>query len=79
MKTLSEEDHDVGKLLHLVAYVAIGYFAEAEWRDALPHLEGLPDGFMGLVLAHLWGVVLNAGRASGSGCGYVSERGMTDT
>lgn len=79
VETLGEEDHDVGKLLHLVADVAVGDFAEAERRDALPHLEGLPDGFVGLVLTHLRGVVLNSGRASGSVCGYASERGMTDT
>lgn len=59
METFSKEDHNVCKLLHLVPYVAVGDFPETEGGDALPHLEGLPDGLMGLVLTHLRGVVLN--------------------
>lgn len=58
METLGEEEHDVCKLLHLVPYVTVGDFPETEWGDALPHLEGLPDGLVGLVLADLRGVVL---------------------
>lgn len=58
METLAEEEHNVGKLLHLVPYVTVGDFPEAKRGDALPHLEGLPDGIMGLVLTHLRGVVL---------------------
>lgn len=58
MEALAEEDHDVCKLLHFVPYVAVGDFAEPERRDALPHLEGLPDGLIGLVLTHLGGVIL---------------------
>lgn len=58
VETFGEEDHDVGKLLHLVAYVTVGDFPETEGGDALPHLEGLPDGLVGLILAHLRGVVL---------------------
>lgn len=58
VETLGEEDHDIGKLLHLVTYVTVGDFPEMERGDALPHLEGLLDGLVGLVLAHLWGVVL---------------------
>lgn len=79
METLGEEDHDVGKLLHLVADVAVGDFAEAEGRDALPHLEGLPDGLVSLVLAHLRCVVLNAGPAAGSGSEYARERDNAET
>lgn len=60
METLGEEDHNVCKLLHLVSYVAVWDFPETERRDALPHLEGVPDGFVGLVLAHLGAVVLYA-------------------
>lgn len=62
MEALSEEDHDVCELLHLVPYVAVGDFAETERGDALPHLEGLPDGLVGLILTHLGGVVLYAER-----------------
>lgn len=58
VETLREEEHDVGKVLHLVPYVTVGDFPETERGDALPHLEGPPDGLMGFVLAHLWGVVL---------------------
>lgn len=60
METLSKEDHNVCKLLNLVPYVAVGDFPETERRDALPHLKGLPDGLVGLVLTHLRGVVLYA-------------------
>lgn len=58
METLAEEDHDVCKLLHLVPNVVVGDFPEAERSDTLPHLEGIPDGLVGLVLAHLRGVIL---------------------
>lgn len=58
VETLSKEYHDVSKLLHFVPYVAVGNFPEAKRGDALPHLEGLPDGLVGLILTHLWGVVL---------------------
>ena len=64
VETLSEEDHDVGELLHFVPYVAVRDFPEAKRSDALPHLEGLPDGFMGFVLSHLWGVVLYTARCA---------------
>lgn len=62
METLTEEDHDVRKLLHLVPYVAVGDLPEAERGDALPHLEGIPDGLVGFVLAHFGGVILYPGR-----------------
>lgn len=58
METLRKEEHDVGELFHLVPYVTVGDFPEAKRGDALPHLEGLLDGLVGLELAHLWGVVL---------------------
>ena len=58
METLGKEEHDVCKLLHLVPYVTVGDFPEAERGDALPHLEGLPDGLVGLILTNLRGVVL---------------------
>lgn len=58
MESFSKEDHNVCKLLHLVPYVTVGDFPEPEWGDALPHLEGLLDGLVGLVLTHLRGVVL---------------------
>ena len=60
VETLSEEQHDVGELLHLVSDVAVGDLAEGQRGHALPHLEGLPDGLVGLELAHLGGVVLDA-------------------
>lgn len=59
VETLGEEEHDIGKLLHLVPYVAVGNFPETQRGDALPHLEGLPDGLVGLILTHLRGVVLD--------------------
>lgn len=58
METLSEEDHDVSKVLHFIPDVTVGDFSETQRSDALPHLEGFPDGLMGLVLPDLWGVVL---------------------
>lgn len=58
METLGEEEHDVCKLLDLVSYVTVRDFPETKWGDALPHLEGLPDGLLGLVLTHLRAVVL---------------------
>lgn len=61
MKALGEEDHDVGVVFDLVADVAVGHLAESQRRHALPHLEGLPDGFVSLVLTHLGGVILYAG------------------
>lgn len=67
VETLCEEDHDVGELLHLVPYVAVGNLSETERRDALPHLEGLPDGLVGLVLPHLGRVVLNTEEGQGRG------------
>lgn len=70
VETLGEEEHNVGKLLHLVPYVAVGDFPETKRGDALPHLEGLPDGLVGLVLTHFWGVVLYAEE-----CVIVCERG----
>lgn len=62
MEPLTEEDHDVCELFHLVPDVAVGDFPEAERGDALPHLEGLPDGLVGLVLANLGGVILDTNR-----------------
>lgn len=64
VETLRKVEHYVGKLLNFVPYVAVGDFLEAEWGDALPHLEGLPDGFVGLVLARLRGVVLDAAQST---------------
>lgn len=58
VETLGEEEHDVGKLLHLVPYVTVWDFPETKRGDALPHPEGLPDGLVGLVLTHLRSVVL---------------------
>lgn len=58
METLAEEDHDVCKLLHFVPNVAVRDFPEPERSDALPHLEGLPDGLISLILAYLGGVIL---------------------
>lgn len=60
METLRKKDHDVGKLLHLISYVAVWDLPEAKWCDSLPNFEGPPDGLVGLVLAHLRGVVLYA-------------------
>ena len=74
VETLSEEEHNVGKLLHLVSYVAVGDFPEAKRGDALPRLESLPDGLMGLVLTHLRGVVLYTDDECGIGGGRGWER-----
>ena len=66
VETLGEEEHDVSELLHLVTDVAVGDLAEGQGGHLLPHLEGLADGLVRLVLAHLGGVVLDA---AGGGCG----------
>lgn len=62
VETLRKKDHDVSKLLHLIPDVAVGDLPETKGCDFLPNFEGPPDGLMGLVLAHLWGVVLYARR-----------------
>jgi len=67
VETIGEEEHNVGELLHLVPDVAVGDLPETKRGDGLPHLEGIPDGLVALVLAHLRGVVLYAARCEGAG------------
>lgn len=58
VEALGEEEHDVGKVLDLVPYVAIGDLAEPQRGYALPDFEGFPDGLVGLILAHFGCIVL---------------------
>lgn len=58
METLREGEHDVCELVDLVPDVAVGDLSEGERDRALPHFEGLPDGFISGLFANFRGVVL---------------------
>lgn len=60
VETICEGEHDVCELVNLVSDVAVGDLSEGERDRALPHLEGLSDGFICGSLADLRGVVLYA-------------------
>lgn len=59
MEALSKHDHDVGVLVAILD-VGIGYLSETQRCVTLPHAEGLADGLIGAILAHLGGVILDA-------------------
>lgn len=60
METLSKQDHDVRLLFMAFSDVGIGHFAEAQWCGTLPYTESLSDGLECGILAHLWGIILDA-------------------
>lgn len=58
METIGKEEHDVGEVLDLVPYVAVGDLAEPQRGHALPDFEGFSDSLMGLILSHFGSIVL---------------------
>lgn len=61
VETRSKDDGDVHVPLATLQG-AVGNRLEVEWRHALPHVEGSPDGLVGLARPHLRGHILNTER-----------------
>lgn len=59
METRGEEDHDVG-LLPLALDLRVRDLLKGERRDGLPHIEGLADGPLRVLLPHFGSEVVYA-------------------
>lgn len=60
VEAVGEEEHDVGKVFHLISDVAVRDLSESQRSDAFPHFEGFSDGLKRLVFPNFRRVVLYA-------------------
>lgn len=58
MEAIGEEEHDVGKIFHLISDVTVRDLSESQRSDAFPHFESFSDGLKRLVFPNFWRVVL---------------------
>lgn len=73
MKTRGKEDHDVGLLAASIFDLLVRDFIKGQWCHSLPDLKRQPDGFVWVILANLWSVVLDTVRTKSGGGAYFSQ------